>query len=71
MLNSHRIADRLARGTRGAVLCCLLAATPTVAQDPFADAVAAFTPGTNAGFGADEPKRLWPNARHDDKVAVS
>jgi hypothetical protein len=37
---------------------CLLAgaaaAPPSRAQDPFADAVAAFIPGTNAGFGADQ-----------------
>lgn len=34
-------------------LLCLIA-TSAFAQDPFADAVASFVPGTNAGFGADE-----------------
>jgi len=31
----------------------LIAATTAHAQDPFIDTVVAFTPGTNAGFGAD------------------
>ena len=34
--------------------CWLFAAAASQAQDPFADAVVSFTPGTNAGFGADQ-----------------
>jgi len=37
-----------------AVLCALVVPAVGGAQDPFADAVASFMPGTGAGFGADE-----------------
>jgi hypothetical protein len=44
-----------ARAARPLLLVCwLVAATAARAQDPFADAVHAFTPGTNAGFGAEQ-----------------
>jgi hypothetical protein len=36
-----------------ALVVCLLAGAPAAGQDPFADAVHAYTPGTNGGFGAD------------------
>ncbi len=36
-----------------AALHALLTAAPALAQDPFADAVAAFAPGEHAGFGAE------------------
>ena len=39
---------------RALSLVCLCTASTGWAQDPFADAVASFTPGTNAGFGADQ-----------------
>jgi Dockerin type I domain len=35
-------------------LCCLLSPPIACAQDPFADSVVSFTPGTHAGFGADQ-----------------
>lgn len=44
-------ARRLAWITCG--LLTAAAAAPVAAQDPFADAVAAYTPGTNGGFGAE------------------
>src|SRR5262245_31529257 len=36
------------------ILCCLLSPPIAWAQDPFADSVVSFTPGTHAGFGADQ-----------------
>jgi hypothetical protein len=53
-------SGRAARGPssvrRGAIcaLAIVLGAAPARAQDPFADAVVDFTPGTGAGFGAEQ-----------------
>jgi hypothetical protein len=44
-----------ARAARPLLLVCwLVAAAAASAQDPFADALHSFSPGTNAGFGADQ-----------------